>query len=437
MKLAKIISKLETVSDVVILSGEYEKLMLELKRMCMQDDSILIETARCLMIDATSHRDLSIRLNALYLSNIFFLRSKLFRTILADSTATNLSSQSATKTPNYIQKLMVASGVAPIVTSDSSSALLTAEDKNHLKTVVGAVIMSWDKAYGKYYPELRAYSRFIRESLRMKLPSGELSINPMIDLLNHQEKREIFRQYQATLVTMKTNLKVYKSTCRSLAECSCLAEHTRSSSSSSHHQLMQDVAPNIVIDAKVKEAVSDRSKSGLVSTLRFLDRILTTQQPLASIESKKDVPVPVSEAILKKRAYGEVDEKSSVDEDQQDDNMDIAWVDDDEEDEVINHAPIAPYASSSSAVAAADSLSISTRQDIDSELVMQTVDRMRSHIRNKILPVVQGWRTSISAADQLFSAHKDCRQLHRVSQVLLKEASNLSARIDELLSLEP
>lgn len=129
MKLIKLIRKLELATTVSILSGDYDKLLYELKCRCRKDESILMETARCLKHDSTNEK-VSTRLNALYLLNILFNRSKLFRDIICDSNFLCTDHRGSTTSRNtYLQDLMMSLDLAITIPSDPITGSHDANEK--------------------------------------------------------------------------------------------------------------------------------------------------------------------------------------------------------------------------------------------------------------------------------------------------------------------
>lgn len=255
----------------------------------------------------------------------------------------------------------------------------------------------------------------------MRLPSGDLSISQMIEQLNTAENRQVFSSYQKCVAEMKANMMTYQTACRALTDCNRLAKHYGNSSTAhTIHGFMREPAlKDMPASEKIEQS---RSTSGLVSTLRFLDRVLTSQQPSAFSEPLHELEVKATDRLNKKRPAEEVDVQDvSSNETESDDTIDIAWV---EDDEVHDTAPIFPFTSTSTS---------SKEHDIDVELVMQTFNNLQTHLRSQVYPTVQRWHANISAANQLFAAHSSCRQLRHLSNILIERTSSLLVSINELL----
>jgi hypothetical protein len=134
-------------------------LLRPIKALCRQDDDYTTEAARYLLIEI-KHISWIVRLRTLNVIDCLFIRSRLFRELICDSVK------------------IIAEGVGFLASNEAPS--LNAEQRNSLTAVSGParvvvrakeLLELWDMQFGQYLPRLRALARYLRESLKVRMPN--------------------------------------------------------------------------------------------------------------------------------------------------------------------------------------------------------------------------------------------------------------------------
>lgn len=129
-----------------------EQLLKPIKQACKKDGALIKDAVRYLLSDV-QRKNITIRMKCLFIMDALFTRSHSFRQILCDE--------------GGIRQIAVSAGLLP--DDKSTGDPLTTNDE--IKERVKELVEVWDLAFGVHYPSLRAVARYLKESLKLKMPN--------------------------------------------------------------------------------------------------------------------------------------------------------------------------------------------------------------------------------------------------------------------------
>ena len=146
-----------------------EKLLKEIKRRCKDNTGNIDEVARYLLLNLSSNKGI-IRMKSLIIMDELFNRSNLFRLSVCKGlkTITSCAGFLQVATNNSIND---ASNSSSVATSANEPMKLAKDYNEEIQNKVKELIELWDIRYGSDYTELHAMARYLRESLKIRMPN--------------------------------------------------------------------------------------------------------------------------------------------------------------------------------------------------------------------------------------------------------------------------
>lgn len=143
------------VSEIAFASAVSEEATQPLKKICKNDCLATEDVARCLLLDL-GNRSAVIRLRSLSVIDSLFLRSKIFRKSVSE----------------HIRLIAECAGYL------DGKSFENTEHRDALQHRVKELLEMWDTYYGEFLPEIRALTRYMKESLHLEMPSIEVIFLP-------------------------------------------------------------------------------------------------------------------------------------------------------------------------------------------------------------------------------------------------------------------
>ena len=128
-----------------------DKLLKPIKSLCKKDPAQIDEAKRYLFLDLFSNK-LVVRVRSLRIIDALFLRSSIFRSLVCDDMRELLKSGSLIDAP-------------PLQPSSRDDGIV------YFERQILHTLELWDVQFGQHHPTLRATARYLRESLKKKMPN--------------------------------------------------------------------------------------------------------------------------------------------------------------------------------------------------------------------------------------------------------------------------
>lgn len=156
MNIAKLIQnatkKKKGETDINVASFVTDDDIKAIKAVCRKNDVAVKEVARYLVLDL-GNRSAVVRLRSLCIIDLLFLRSKVFRKEISCN----------------VRLIAQCGGFM------GSKITENIEHRDFLQHRVKELLEMWDVYYGEFLPEIRALTRYMRESLCLDMPNIEVS----------------------------------------------------------------------------------------------------------------------------------------------------------------------------------------------------------------------------------------------------------------------
>jgi hypothetical protein len=152
MSIAKLVQnatkKKKGETDIIVTSFVSDDDIKAIKIICKNNEMAVKEVARYLLLDL-GNRSAVVRLRSLCIIDLLFLRSKLFRKEISCN----------------IRAIAQCGGFLGCKITENI------EHRDLLQHRVKELLEMWDVYYGEFLPEIRAITRYMRESLRLDMPN--------------------------------------------------------------------------------------------------------------------------------------------------------------------------------------------------------------------------------------------------------------------------
>ena len=174
-----------------------EALLRPIKGLCRDDAAKVHEAARYLVLELRN-RSWLLRVRALNVIDALFLRSRLFREVICGSVremaeAAGLlqlrASDSTDAAPSSSSRSSSSSSSSTASAVDTRNAVEATSGLPRVAARTKELLELWDLQYGAYLPRLRAMARFLRESLKVRMPDLRKRL---------RERREQVQEAEAT-----------------------------------------------------------------------------------------------------------------------------------------------------------------------------------------------------------------------------------------------